>query len=89
MCVSPFPAGRRNFHVHVDRRCVLHVQGELDHATAPMLSAAIDPLTDRIGDVTIDVGGLGFIDAAGLRVLGAAARALGSEGSSSCAIRRR
>lgn len=78
--VTDTPAQCGGLDVSVDRRSVVFVRGELDHETAPMLAGALASLADRIGDVTIDVADLEFIDAAGIKVLCAAAQALGARG---------
>ena len=60
-------------HLHrLDRRMVLHVVGELDRLTAPVLVAFLD---DRLGreapgtDLTIDLTRTSFVDVGGLNAL--------------------
>jgi anti-sigma B factor antagonist len=52
----------------------IRLRGELDLCGAPRLAAAIDdaPIRYSEGGVVVDLGGLEFIDSAGLRVLLAA-----------------
>jgi anti-sigma B factor antagonist len=50
------------------RSAVLRLRGELDLASANQLEAAIRHLQDPV-EVVIDLGGLTFLDMAGLRVL--------------------
>ena len=50
--------------------------GEVDAATAPKLLLAIEPALDGSGDVTLDLGGLRFMDSTGVRVLLGALREL-------------
>ena len=54
---------------------VLVVAGEVDPLTASLLSDAIDGVTEAEDRVVLDVGGVTFIDSAGLRVLADAQRA--------------
>jgi anti-anti-sigma factor len=65
--VMPTPAG-------------LRIEGELDLATAPVLSAHLDPLPRWCHDVVIDVAGLRFVDSTGLGVLLRAHHAAQDEG---------
>ena len=52
------------------QRVVVGVRGELDSLTAPALHGVLDALVDSGHlDIVADVNDLGFIDAAGLRVL--------------------
>jgi len=68
------------FHIiedHSSGSVVLRLRGELDMATAPRLRQAVqaaldaDPLTSTL---TVDLGGISFIDSTGIGVLVAAAR---------------
>ena len=46
------------------------VEGDLDMATAPRLEAAVtEALAGGAQQVTIDLGGVSFVDSSGLRVL--------------------
>lgn len=78
----------RPLAVHVDRsqrRVTLH--GELDVATAPLLADAIRLLVDvNPGDITIDICGVGFIDAAGIGCLVAQSRSLAAIGAKSTIV---
>ena len=47
----------------------LAVGGELDLATTPQLSEALDEATAGEGDIVLDVSELTFIDSTGLRTL--------------------
>ena len=58
----------------------LQVSGELDIATAPQLEEILAEVIRPGAVVTLDVAELGFIDAAGLRVLASAARDVGTSG---------
>jgi len=64
------------FRLDVDDRARLLVPvGELDAATAPLLSDAVDDLqAERVDDVTVELGRLTFICAAGLNSLLAISR---------------
>lgn len=63
---------------------VVPVTGEIDRATAPALSAAVDAHLDRAAplgrDVVVDLGGVTFIDLHGLRLLLAATDTARSRG---------
>lgn len=55
----------------------LVVEGEVDATTVNELSKALsEAIQDREGDVNVDLGGVTFIDLAGLRVLADAASVL-------------
>lgn len=58
------------------------VDGDLDLVTAPYLVAALDPVGADNGQSTLflDLSGVGFVDAAGWRVLESAAHALERRG---------
>ena len=59
---------------------VLHVQGELDIATAPELRKALaDALSDD-ASLVLDLAGVTFVDASGLRVILQAADSLNGRG---------
>lgn len=60
---------------------VIVLRGELDPHTAPRLERAIDDLlVDGPVDLVLDLGGLGFVDSSGLRVLIAAQQRLADAG---------
>jgi len=65
--------------VYVDHEAVLHLRGDLDCASAPNVSTALQSLTAG-SEVVVACDELEFIDAAGLRVLIAAAPARGERG---------
>lgn len=48
---------------------LLRLEGELDIAGAAALAAVLATCAEQPGSITVDAGGLGFIDAAGLRPL--------------------
>lgn len=62
---------------------LLEVAGELDPHTAAELSTALDPLIERddLLRVVLDLGGVGFIDSSGLRVILSVDEALRSRGA--------
>jgi anti-sigma B factor antagonist len=47
---------------------VVHVSGELDLATTPVLASALEGLERPFDRIVIDVSGLRFIDSTGLRL---------------------
>jgi anti-sigma B factor antagonist len=61
------------FHLEVRpqrSRAVIGVEGEVDCATAPRVAEAVDQLRAVGWDaIAIDVGGVSFIESAGLRLL--------------------
>ena len=63
-----------------DGRRSLWVSGELDLATAPLLERALEGEIESGMDVTFDVDGLRFMDAAGLGVLVRVRRSIGQRG---------
>jgi anti-anti-sigma factor len=63
-----------------DGRRSLWVSGELDLATAPLLEKALEGEIESGMDVTFDVDGLRFLDAAGLGVLVRVRRSIGGRG---------
>ncbi|MCU1485560.1 MAG: anti-anti-sigma factor [Actinomycetia bacterium] len=71
------PVGNDHVRVevtHGDRSSTVVVHGEVDVASAGVLEAAIDAVRDgRCREVVVDLGGVSFIDLAGLRVLHLAA----------------
>lgn len=53
-----------------ERGTTVHVHGELDFATAPLLEAAIERLVaEPAGDVRLDLAGVPFIDSSGVAAL--------------------
>jgi len=54
--------------------------GELDVATAPQLTDALEPALRRGGDVTLDLSDLSFMDSTGLQVLIGSAISLDGNG---------
>lgn len=74
---------------HDDGRAVLHIAstvdglvltGEIDAHTAPRLARLLTPLPGTSGDVTVDLGGVDFVDSSGLGVLIDAHRRAAGEG---------
>lgn len=63
----PFDDATFGVAVDVPSRTI-EVHGDLDLATAPELLATFEPLLRSDGNVTLDMAGLGFLDASGLRV---------------------
>ncbi|MFD2351268.1 STAS domain-containing protein [Nonomuraea ferruginea] len=55
----------------------LRIEGELDRATLPALSSALDSMASR-GSFSVDLSGLVFCDVGGLRALVTAAAGLRS-----------
>lgn len=47
----------------------LRLSGEIDASTIDVLAPHLNPLPGATGDVTIHLGGVGFIDSSGLREL--------------------
>jgi anti-sigma B factor antagonist len=60
-----------HFSARVDReQRVVHLAGELDLASAPVLERVVAELVDAgRGDITVDCGELSFIDSQGLNLL--------------------
>ena len=60
-----------------DRRATVVVRGEVDFATASILAQQLDEVTGQQPEhLTVDLGRTSFLDAAGLRVIARARRAL-------------
>ncbi len=84
--VPPTPALR--LRVSHEASCtVLHLVGELDIATGPLLRARLQDLLEPrreppVGRLVVDVAGLQFVDVAGLGVLLQAERVLVARGGS-------
>lgn len=77
---------RAGFHAEanaLDGSVVVRLQGELDMASAPALSRALDTALDaRPNSLALDLRDLTFVDSTGIRVLITACRRAGSQGSS-------
>ena len=66
--------------VHVDGGTTLHIAGELDLATASQLGTRLEAVVDAsIGDVTIDLSQVTFVDSTGLKMLVSTQRRLRAE----------
>jgi len=76
---NPFDDATFSVAVDFPARAV-EVHGDLDLATAPHLQAAIEPLLISGGIVTLDLAGLKFLDASGLRVFEQINQALAEHG---------
>jgi anti-anti-sigma factor len=63
-----------------DLSAVLEVRGEIDVRTAPDLGSILDAVVERHQLVVLDLGELGFMDAAGLRVIAQGAMQLRRSG---------
>jgi anti-anti-sigma factor len=59
---------------------VIAFSGEIDLATSPEMSSALEPWTRAGGPVTIDLSEVTFMDSTGVHALVDAARALGDRG---------
>jgi len=60
---------------------VVTATGEIDSTSAPVLRERLEPLLDgALGDVTVDLTGVSFLDSAGLCVLAAAHRRAAESG---------
>lgn len=59
---------------------VVAFSGEIDLATAPGMSAALEPWVEAGGPVTVDLSEVTFMDSTGVHALVDAARALGGRG---------
>jgi anti-anti-sigma factor len=60
---------------HQDGSVVVRVTGDLDLVSAPRLQTSVEDLmSGQLHAFTIDIGGLEFVDVAGLRALAAAGR---------------
>ena len=55
--------------IDVDGQSVIALTGEIDVATAPALTAAIEECLRRAGTVVLDFAGVTFMDSSGLNVL--------------------
>ena len=64
-----------------EERVILHLDGELDPHTAPLLKQEVDRLADAgTRDVVLDLSRLAFIDSSGLRVVISAHREMADRG---------
>jgi anti-anti-sigma factor len=64
-----------------DGRDVLHLDGELDPHTAPMLEQQVNELAEAGSlDIVLDLSRLAFIDSSGLRVVISAHREMADRG---------
>ena len=61
-------------------RRALHVQGELDIATAPRLRVLLDEAASGCSEVDLDLSGLAFCDVVGLTAIEDAQRRLSAQG---------
>ncbi len=65
-----------------DGTALLHLEGELDACTAPLVEFAVaELLTRRPNQLVVDVAGLDFCDATGLRILLAARDSCSAHGT--------
>jgi anti-anti-sigma factor len=63
-------------HLETGVRPVLHVQGEIDLATAGQFAAALDQALAAAPRLLVDMSEVTFIDVSGLRVIVQAAQSL-------------
>ena len=55
---------------YIDERAVVAVRGELDIATAPVLTGEVDRVLGRaIPGITVDLGSVTFLDSSGVAAL--------------------
>ena len=64
------------------REAVLTLTGRLNARTAPGLEELLESLPDEVQTLTLDLGGLHYLAAAGLRVIEAARRRLAAQNGS-------
>ncbi len=64
----------------IDESRVFRVFGELDLATAETFTAALQPELDTLGDLTVDLSELTFMDSSGIKILIETARKLEGKG---------
>lgn len=72
------PAGL--FTVYAEPPWLLHLSGELDLDTAPMLTEALDGPIRRGGAIGFDLADLTYMDSIGVRVIFDTVRQLGERG---------
>lgn len=58
-----------NFQIISEGPRTFSLEGELDLATAPLLSAAVSSAVARAGTITIDLSDVTFIDSNGVRAI--------------------
>jgi anti-anti-sigma factor len=91
---SPTPGGLNVFPTERNGRVVLHALGDLDAGTANRLIVAVCEALEDHHSVELDLGGITFMDAAGLGALMACAESANDHGwdffvsGESAAIRR-
>jgi anti-anti-sigma factor len=85
--VEPTPAPFDVRRVDHPLGVLLTLGGELDLATVPLLQEQLDRVVRGRGAVVIDLSGLRFIDASGLRVLVRAERQLRASGGQLVLVR--
>ena len=75
---------------HHGDRATIHIGGEIDLATCPLLQAIVVDLVDRgCHQLTIDLERVSFLDCAGIRVLVDARRRVQAHGGSMRLVRPR
>ena len=75
---------------HHGDRATIHIGGEIDLATCPLLQAVVVDLVDRgCHQLTIDLERVSFLDCAGIRVLVDARRRVQKHGGSVRLVRPR
>lgn len=80
---SPDAAETLTVDVHAEgNRVVVTAEGELDLATAPMLSEAVRNVLDGARHIVIDLDRVTFMDSTGLSVLVSTRRKITSQGGS-------
>jgi anti-sigma B factor antagonist len=67
-----------NFGISSDGPRMFFLEGELDLATAPLMSTAIEPAVTRGGPITLDFGDVSFVDSTGIAAILSALQALTS-----------
>lgn len=69
------------FHVELDGERAARLRGELDVAAYDAAVAAAAPLFDAMGDVTLDLSDLSFVDSSGIRLFIQLHKALAGRGA--------
>ena len=77
------------FAVHADPPWLLHLSGELDLATAPALSVALEDPIRLGGTIGLDLTELTYMDSTGIRVIFDTVRLLGERGRVVCSTLHR
>jgi anti-sigma B factor antagonist len=67
-----------NFGITSDGPRMFFLEGELDLATAPLMTTAIEPAVTRGGPITLDLGNVTFVDSTGVAAILSALKALPS-----------